>query len=119
LSENKITRLKKIIQEAVEQSWRSRIPELIIEEDINIEYFRDRENIFFHTQDNNSSLLKNIKLDYDKWVNLFVWPEWGFSEEEIEIFEKLDFKKVFLWKRILRTETVWVVAGFYIVQGKK
>ncbi len=118
LSENKITRLKKIIQEAVEQSWRSRIPELIIEEDINIENFKDNENVFFHTEDSNSSSLKDIKLDYKKWINLFVWPEWGFSDEEIDTFTKLKFKKVHLWNRILRTETVWVVAGFFIVQGR-
>jgi len=119
LSENKIARLQKIIIEAVEQSWRSRIPELIIEDDINIELFKDNENVFFHTQDDNSNSLKNIKLDYNKWINLFVWPEWGFSDEEIDTFTKLRFKKVHLWNRILRTETVWVVVGFSIIQNKK
>lgn len=119
LSENKIARLKKIIQEAVEQSWRSRIPELIIEDDINIENFKDNENVFFHTEDNNSSSLKDSKLDYSKWINLFVWPEWWFSDEEIDTFTKLNFKKVHLWNRILRTETVWIVVGFCIVQNKK
>lgn len=116
LSENKIDRLNKIIIEAVEQSDRSRIPELIIENDINLEDFKDNENIFFHTKDDKSSSLKELKLDYDKWINLFVWPEWGFSDEEIDVFEQVWFKKVYLGNRILRTETTGVVASFYLIQ---
>ncbi len=116
LSPNKIERLNKIIIEAVEQSWRSRVPELIIEDNISLEDFKDNENIFFHTKDDSSFKLADLKLDHKKWVNLFVWPEWGFSENEIKIFEKLNFKKSYLWNRILRTETVGVVVGFYIIQ---
>lgn len=119
LSENKILRLRKIIIEAVEQSWRSIIPELIIEENINLEILENNENLFFHTNDEKSFLLKDIKIDYNKWVNLFIWPEWWFSQEEVELFEKLKFKKLNLWSRILRTETVWVVSAFYIIQNKK
>lgn len=118
LSPNKIERLNKIIIEATEQSWRSRVPELIIEDNISLDDFKDNENILFHTKDEKSISLKDLKLDYNKWINLFVWPEWGFSEEEINIFEKSDFKKIHLWNRILRTETTWVVAGFFIIQNK-
>lgn len=118
LSENKIERLNKIIIEAVEQSWRSRVPELIIEDNISLEDFKDNENILFHTQDDNSSSLKDLNLDYNKWINLFVWPEGGFCPEEIEIFEKSWFKKVHLWNRILRTETTGIVASFFIIQNK-
>lgn len=118
LSENKIQRLKKIIIEAVEQSWRSFIPELIIEDDINLEYFKNWENIFFHTDKANSELLKNTDLNYNKWINLFIWPEWWFCDEEIKIFEKMNFKKIYLWNRILRTETVWVATWFYLIQNK-
>lgn len=118
LSQNKIDRLNKIIIEAVEQSWRSRIPELIIEDNISLEDFKDNENIIFHTKDNESVKLNDLKLNYEKWINLFVWPEWGFSDDEIKIFEKLNFKKSYLWNRILRTETVWVVVGFYFIQNK-
>lgn len=118
LSENKIERLNKIIIEAVEQSGRSRVPELIIDDNISLEDFEGMENILFHTKDEKSVLIKDIKLDYNKWVNLFVWPEWGFSSEEIEIFQSNWFKKVHLWNRILRTETTWVVSAFYIIQSK-
>ncbi len=118
LSENKIERLNKILQEAVEQSGRSRLPEMIIEDDISLKDIEWMENIIFHTSDNESNSLKELKLDYSKWVNLFVWPEWGFSEKEISEFEKSGFKKVFLGDRILRTETTGIVAGFYLIQNK-
>ncbi len=118
LSENKIERLNKIIIEATEQSGRSRVPELIVEDNINLEDFKDNENIIFHTMDDDSFNLKDLKINYNNWINLFVWPEWGFCEEEINIFKQLWFKKVHLGNRILRTETTWVVAGFFLIQNK-
>jgi len=117
LSPNKIERLNKIIIEATEQSGRSRVPELIIEDNINLEDFKDNENIVFHTKDENSVSLKDLKLDYNRGINLFVWPEGGFCNEEIRVFEQVWFKKIHLWNRILRTETTWVVASFYIIQS--
>lgn len=118
LSENKIIRLNNIIKEAIEQSWRSFVPELVITDDIALWDFTENENILFHTQDENSSSLKEVELDYSKWINLFVWPEWGFSEEEINAFVQSWFKKVHLWNRILRTETTGVVAWFYLIQNR-
>lgn len=118
LSPNKIERLNKIIIEATEQSWRSRIPELIIEDDISLADFKNNENIFFHTIDDKSVSLKNLKIEYQKGINLFVWPEWWFSSKEVSTFENLGFKKVHLWNRILRTETTWVVASFFLVQNR-
>ena len=94
LSENKISRLNKIIIEAVEQSGRSRIPELIIDDNINIEDFKDNQNLYFHTNLEDSKLLKEVNFEYDKWINLFVWPEWGFSDNEIDIFSNLWFNKI-------------------------
>ena len=116
LSPNKIERLNKIIIEATEQSGRSRVPELIIEDNINLEDFNWNENILFHTKDDNSVSLKDLKLDYSKWINLFVGPEGGFCDEEISVFKQVWFKKVHLWNRILRTETTWIVTWFYIIQ---
>lgn len=117
LSENKIDRLEKIIEEACEQSGRSRIPELIIEENLSLEDIAGCENIFFHTADTHSQSLSDLKLKKDNWVNLFVGPEWWFSEEEIETFTTSWFMRVHLGDRILRTETTWVVTAFSIIQN--
>jgi len=64
--------LKKIIIEATEQSGRSRVPELIIEDNINLADFDGNENIVFHTEDDKSTSLKDLKLNYNKGINLFV-----------------------------------------------
>ena len=115
LSENKIIRFNKIMIEATEQSGWNILPELIFEDklDLNIKW----NNIFFHTENNNSKKLKDIQLNFTQPINLFVWPEWWFDEKEIETFNKNKFQNIHLWNRILRTETVWIVVGFYIIHN--
>ena len=113
ISENKLVRLHKIIIEAVEQSRGNIIPELIFEEKQNFDVIGN--NIFFHTENNNSKNLKDIKINYSQPINLFVWPEWWWDEEEIQNFEKNKFQKTYLWDRILRTETVGIITGGYLV----
>jgi 16S rRNA U1498 N3-methylase RsmE len=53
-------RLEKIITEAAEQSGRAVIPEINILDNFNISNLPDGKNIFFHTQNENSSDLKNL-----------------------------------------------------------
>lgn len=117
LSPNKIERLNKIIIEAVEQSWRSRVPELVFLDDLNLWDFSWAQNIIFHTQDEKSISLKELNLNLNSDINLFVWPEWGFDEDEILAFEQNNFVKIHLWNRILRTETTGFVSAFYIIQN--
>lgn len=117
LSDNKIERFKKIIIEAVEQSGRNIIPEI---------HFLDKldfkniiwEKLFFHTESENSKKLKDLELKGND-VNIFVWPEWWFSEKETKIFEENSFTKVNLWNNILRTETAWIVVWFYLIQKNR
>ena len=119
LSDNKIERLQRIITEATEQSGRSMIPKLVIEESLSLDACRDNENILFHQElSDDAQRLKDLKLDYSKWINLFIWPEGWFSEDEVDIFEKSGFKKVYLWDRILRAETAGVVGWFFIIQNR-
>jgi RsmE family RNA methyltransferase len=49
-------------------------------------------------------------------INLFVGPEGGWSKNEVEILEK-NTSRIHLGNRILRTETTWIVTGFYIIQS--
>lgn len=114
LNENKIQRVKKIILEAVEQSGRNKIPDFEIFEKIDLEKM-NWKNIFLHTKNQNSKNLKDI--DFAPKINIFTWPEWGFDETEIEIFEKNSWEKIFLWNRIFRTETAGIVASFFIIQN--
>ncbi len=117
LSPNKIERFQKIIIESVEQSWRSRVPELFFLDDLNIWDFSWAQNIIFDTQSEETQSLKDLKLDFSNDTNLFVWPEWGFDDEELAIFKQNNFTKIHLWNRILRTETVGFASAFYIIQN--
>lgn len=116
LTDKKIKRLNKIILESAEQSGRNIIPKLVIWEKINFENLKWL-NIFFHTKWDNSKLLKEIDIKDKKIINLFIWPEWWFSDKEIEVFEKNKFEKAFLGNRILRTELAWISLSFYFIQN--
>ena len=117
LNENKVDRIKKIIQEAAEQSNRNKIPNFQIIEKIDLEKLKKEKNIFLHTKDENSIKLSEIKAKSWEKINIFIGPEWWFSDEEIEIFQKNNFQKIFLWNRILRTETVGFTVAFFIIQN--
>ena len=67
LSENKIERLERIITEATEQSGRSVIPKLIIEESLSLDACLENENILFNEElSDDAQKLKDLKLDYTK-----------------------------------------------------
>ena len=118
ISENKLERFEKIVIEATEQSNRNVTPKIDFIDSLSKEVIL-WENLFLHTQKDNEALsLKNLELNYDKDINIFIWPEWGFSDEEIKIFNDMDFKKVYLWNRIFRTETAWIVVWFFISQNQ-
>jgi 16S rRNA (uracil1498-N3)-methyltransferase len=114
LSDNKIERFKKIVIEAVEQSWRNVIPEIFFLDKLDFKNIF-WEKLYFHTESENSKKLRELEIKRD-CINIFVWPEWGFSEKEVKSFEENWLIKVNLWNNILRTETAWMVVWFYFVQ---
>jgi len=116
ISDKKIERLNKIIKEAAEQCRRNIIPWLIIWEKPNFMNL-DWENYFLHTKNNDSKFLKDIKIQSWKIINLFIWPEWGFDEDEVCKFNRNEFKSLYLWERILRTELAWISSAFYLIQN--
>lgn len=114
LNENKIERIKKIILEAVEQSGRNKIPEFKIFEKIDLEKI-EWKNIFLHTKNENSKNLKDI--NFSGKINIFTWPEWWFSDQEVKFFEEKNWERIYLWDRILRTETAGISTSFFIIQN--
>jgi len=115
ISNSKEQRLEKIIREAVEQSGRNLIPKLHMLDELDINSV-PWENIYFHTLAENATKLKDLQTPSEENINIWVWPEGGFSSEEIQGFNNLDFKKLHLGDRVLRTETVWIVISFLIAQ---
>lgn len=115
LSENKIERFKKIIKEASEQSNRNIIPKLNLLDKLDILNI-SWEKIFFHTDVMKSIKINDLNLDSSKNINIFIWPEWGFSDKENKIFEDNNFIKVNLWNNVLRTENAPIVVWFFLLQ---
>jgi len=129
ITDKKIERLKKIILESSELCGRNIVPNLIFWNKIdfnNLEW----KNIFLHTKSphsvspkgreekqNKTELLKDLRIEKNENINLFVWPEWGFSDDEVWKFEREKCERVFLWDNILRTELAWISASFYLIQN--
>lgn len=115
LSPNKIQRFEKIIKEAVEQSNRNIIPTLNFLEKLDITSI-SWEKLFFHTDKKNAKKLSELSLNFSQNINIFVWPEWGFSDRENDLFLKYNSIKINLWENILRTENTPIVVWFYLLQ---
>lgn len=120
----KIDRLKKIALEAAKQSKRSIIPSVLepieFEEvldkikslDLLIVPYENANNFGIKTL-MNELRIKNM-VDDIKNVGIFVGPEGGIEESEVERLKDKGARIVTLGKRILRTETAGFVAASLI-----
>lgn len=110
-----IKRLEKIILEASEQSGRNIIPTLspILKfEDALNDAKDNKEKIIFHLVENVYSPDKNTKT-----ASIFVGPEGGFTEKEIELAKNAGFTIASLGHLTLRGETAAIVATYRTVYG--
>lgn len=112
LSESKNHRIQKIAQEAVEQSGRNIVPKIEFYEKPPQNFLGDQKIIFHHIPGGDSQNLGDVQFSDD--ISIFVWPEWGWSEEEITKFTIAWCRKVFFGNAVLRCETVGGVIWFYI-----
>ena len=117
---NKRERRQRIIQEAAEQSARGRIPEL--ERAVNFEEAMAKLEDFdcklmAHTQGQGESLRECLKSSGKKIkrVALFIGPEGGFTENEVQTARSNNVSLVNLGQRVLRTETAAVVVSSLIL----
>ena len=109
-------RILKIIKEAAEQSGR-----LIIPEFLEIQKFEDAVsnlknnglNLFF---DPNGEKLKNFEKEIlnHKVINVFIGPEGGWSEKEINLAKENGFLIANLGNFTLRAETAAICSTFFI-----
>ena len=109
--DKKLARWNKIAESAAKQSRRGKVPKVrsIINFSQAIQQASQNNlNIIPYEKEEKNSI-KNIIKDFNgKSIGIFIGPEGGFSEKEIEIAIKNNIKPITLGKRILRTET----AGF-------
>lgn len=104
----KFDRLEKIIKEASEQCGRATVPTIS-----EIEIFEDSvasvsggENYLFDL----SATEQFSKQNKGTEINLFVGPEGGFTEREVELAKNAGFKITSLGNLVLRGETAAIVA---------
>lgn len=113
ISDRKAERFQEIAKEATEQCYGSKIPTIHFLEE-KIPSPQDGQSYLFHTQKIGTMHLQDINTEISP-INIFVGPEWGWSDKEVDIFETKNIHKVCLWDRILRTETVGPVVSFFLI----
>jgi len=110
-----IDRLNKIVKEASEQSGRVTLPKVYdikpLELAVSQAVAEGKECVAFHTE---VSTAPNPSLSNEgespKEIALFVGPEGGWTEKEMELFKQNNFKILSLGQNILRAETAAIVA---------
>jgi len=113
LSESKKERLRKIIIESAEQSGRNDIPPVYFLEHIPQS---TGQNLLFHTNSQDAVYLENMGISHENPTNMYIGPEWGWSESEVQTFRENGFQVVTLRGNILRIVTAVVGVGFYFSQ---
>lgn len=116
----KLTRWRRIITEAAEQSHRSKIPELA--EPIQFEDVISKLNGFDRCliaspHEQQATLHKSIRGEMEelKSMCLLIGPEGGFTEQEIDQAVEAGAVAVNLGPRILRTETAAIVTAAIVL----
>ncbi|MCX6739720.1 MAG: RsmE family RNA methyltransferase [Candidatus Parcubacteria bacterium] len=117
LNLNKAGRYKKIIEEATIQSGGKMPP--IFEPAVSFEQAIRKTsprdiNLICHEQENENALRDQLERTGRKKINLFIGPEGGFSQFEIDLARQNSLLPVSLGKRILRAETAAIVACFLV-----
>ncbi|HHW66696.1 MAG: rRNA (uracil1498-N3)-methyltransferase [Epulopiscium sp.] len=110
----KLTRWQKISESAAKQSQRGIVPEVTpivtLKEAIHTTEKMDLKVIAYEKETHNH--LRNILRDFDgETVGIFIGPEGGFDESEIDIAREHGIIPITLGKRILRTETAGLFLG--------
>ena len=119
-------RLKKIVIEASEQSGRGNIPTVhpIIKIDESLEYLKSQVSsdklqvLAFHTEGmpaHAGELFQGDTLDKEKSTAVFIGPEGGWSEREVEWFHKENVQMKSLGKQVLRAETAAIAAMVKVI----
>ncbi|MEG0050619.1 MAG: 16S rRNA (uracil(1498)-N(3))-methyltransferase [Terrisporobacter sp.] len=116
--DKKIERWERIIYEAAKQSKRGKMPKLrgVLSFKEALEDMKNNDlNLCPYENERTISIKECLKNSDINTVGIFVGPEGGFAEDEIEKIQDIDGKVVSLGPRILRTETASVVASSIVL----
>ena len=116
--DKKIERWERIIYEAAKQSKRGKIPTLtgVLTFNEALENMKNNDlNLCPYENERTVVIKEAIKGKQINNIGIFVGPEGGFEEEEIEKIQDINGQVVSLGPRILRTETASVVASSIVL----
>ena len=119
LNQHKSARYKKIIEEATIQSGGKISPkfEPLIAFENAIKNIHPRDlNIICHEQEKDNNFIDVLQGNSGRTINLFIGPEGGFSQFELDLARQHSLQAVSLGKKILRAETAAIVACGTIAQ---
>lgn len=111
----KFERLNKIIKEAAEQSERGKVPRLekIMTFEEAVAYSKENgANIFF---DRSGEKISSVLSEKIKNVGIFVGPEGGWGQNEVEMAKNAGLKVVSMGKLNFRAETAAVIGSYIFV----
>ncbi len=104
----KLDRWRKIAAESVKQCGRGTIPEITdvmtVDEAINFSKSLDL-TIAAYENERDISIKSVLSESRPETIGIFIGPEGGLDDKEVEKFKSADIKTVTLGRRILRTET--------------
>lgn len=116
--DKKLERWERIIYEAAKQSKRGKIPTLrgvLTFKEALADMKENDFNIAPYENEKTKSIKQAIKGVNINNIGIFVGPEGGFEETEIEAIEDIGGQSVSLGPRILRTETASLVASSIVL----
>ena len=102
-------RAQKIVKEAAEQSERQFLPELQLPQTLKEALKSTKGNVIFF--DPSGENLSEVKINGNEF-SIFIGPEGGWSEKEIELVRKSDTTIINLGHSILRGETAATIAVY-------
>jgi 16S rRNA (uracil1498-N3)-methyltransferase len=113
----KVERLNKIVREAAEQSGRSLLPKI----SRPLEFF----DALIHAEKNDLNYFFEIdapkfdqrilSVNFAERIGIFIGPEGGWSEREVEAARNKNFCLASLGKLTLRAETAAIIASYLVV----
>ena len=116
--DKKLERWERIIYEAAKQSKRGKLPTLrgvLTFKEALADMKENDFNIAPYENEKTKSIKQAIKGVNINNIGIFVGPEGGFEETEIEAIEDIGGQSVSLGPRILRTETASLVASSIVL----
>lgn len=116
--DKKIERWERIIYEAAKQSKRGKIPKLrgVLSFKEALADMKENDfNIAPYENERTKSIKQAIKGKDINNIGIFVGPEGGFEDTEINAIEEMSGQSVSLGPRILRTETASLVASSIVL----